>query len=329
MEILVIFTGGTIGSMAKNGWISPDGATKRMLLEEYTKITGDTETNFKTLAPYTILSENLSAKELNLLCDCLLEESKKGYDGIIVTHGTDTLQYTAAALSFVLGKVNLPVMLVSAAYPLEDSRTNGILNFVGAVEFIKNRQKCGVFVSYKNENEQRISFHTATRIISHAEAQSDIYSLDNNPYAFFEKGTVSINPDYKTSVSGKGTGKVEFTESPDILFIESRPAYGYEYLPDDCTAVIISPYHSGTLNTASEKFKNFCKKAKEKNIPVFVVNVPKGTAYESSSLFDELGLLVLPFCTKISVYVKCWIAQSLGKCIKEFVLYQIAEEFIS
>lgn len=328
MEILVIFTGGTIGSKAQNGWISPNGDTSSLLLAKYRSVTGDNETNFTTLSPYTILSENLSADELNLLTDCIFKESKKDYDGIIVTHGTDTLQYSAAALSLMLGKVKMPILFVSAAYPLDDERTNGVLNFIGAVEFIKSKLKNGVFVSYKNENESKINIHTATRIIAHPEASSDVFSLDNNPYAFFEKGKMSLNPCYKTGVLSENIGKISFTKSPDILFIESRPGYGYEYLPDDCCAVIISPYHSGTLNTGSEKFKLFCKKAKERNIPVFVVNVPKGTAYESSSLFDELGLCVLPFCTKISIYVKCWIAQSANRDIKEFVLDHIAEEFI-
>ena len=329
MKILVIFTGGTIGSKSKNGWISPDKDTGSLLLEKYREITGDDKTEFITLSPYTILSENLSANELSILTECIIAESEKDYDGIIVTHGTDTLQYTAPALSFALGKASMPVLIVSSAYPLEYERANGVLNFIGAVEYIKSKEKSGVFVSYKNESTEKVNIHTATRIIAHSEAKSDIFSLDNEPFAFFEKGKISLNPRYQKGQTSEGAGNIKYTSSPDILFIESRPGYGYDYLPDDCCAVIISPYHSGTLNTASEKFKLFCKKAKEQNVPVFVVNVPKGTAYESSSLFDELGLCILPFCTKISIYIKCWIAQSLNINIKDFVLKPISEEFLN
>jgi len=73
------------------------------------------------------------------------------YDGIIITHGTDTLAYTAAALSFYFNAIKIPILLVSSDYPLDDSKANGLDNFMCAVEFI--RQKCGqVFLSLTEIN---------------------------------------------------------------------------------------------------------------------------------------------------------------------------------
>ena len=59
------------------------------------------------------------------------------YDGIIVTHGTDTLPYSAAALSYALGNNCIPVCLVSSNYPIEDERANGVDNLHGAIRLIE------------------------------------------------------------------------------------------------------------------------------------------------------------------------------------------------
>ena len=148
MKVLVIFTGGTIGSQLSNGWISPDGHTKRELIRRYEEEYGNS-VQFVTKAPYSILSENLSSKKINILVKTVLESLDGGYDGIIVTHGTDTLQYSAAALSLALGNECIPVLLVSGNYPLDDSRSNGHINFAAAVEFIKQKkgQRCFCCVS--------------------------------------------------------------------------------------------------------------------------------------------------------------------------------------
>ena len=127
MRILTVFTGGTIGSSLSKGAISPN-----------------------TVAPYTVLSENLSAEYLEKLRSCVEDNLNSGYDGIVVTHGTDTLQYSAAYLDLTLGLIETPVVLVSSNYPLPYSRANGLENFAAAVDFIRSKQGRGVFVSYLN-----------------------------------------------------------------------------------------------------------------------------------------------------------------------------------
>ena len=66
MNILVIFTGGTIGSASGKKWISLDDSTNYTLIENYKK-EGDSEISFSVLSPYSILSENLSGEELTAL----------------------------------------------------------------------------------------------------------------------------------------------------------------------------------------------------------------------------------------------------------------------
>lgn len=116
MKILVVFTGGTIGSRYNDGVISPDSSTRYKLIEMYKQNGGYAE--FDAISPYTVLSENLNGEYFNLLYNSV-KENINNYDGIIVTHGTDTLQYTSAVLSYMFGLCNTPIVLVSANYPLE------------------------------------------------------------------------------------------------------------------------------------------------------------------------------------------------------------------
>lgn len=87
---------------------------------------------------------------------------RDGYDGIIVTHGTDTLTFTANYFSQIFCDIPVPLVLVSALLPLEDPESNGPDNFAAAVTFIRRGIR-GVFVSFKNPYEP-CRIHLASRL---------------------------------------------------------------------------------------------------------------------------------------------------------------------
>ncbi len=133
MNILVLFTGGTIACSRSDGALSPDADNSYALLQRF----DSADVRFTTASPYFVLSENLGTAHLRRLYDCLTGYDLSCFDGVIIAHGTDTLAYTAAYLSLRLGLCDTPVVLVSAAYPLSDSRTNGFVNLNGALDFIR------------------------------------------------------------------------------------------------------------------------------------------------------------------------------------------------
>ena len=138
MKILAILTGGTIGSVIHDGYIYTDDNAKKLVVNNYLE-KNDNDVEFQIVEPFTVHSEYLSHIEINTLVDIVCDSTSKDYDGIIVTHGTDSLQFTASALSYAVGNCNIPVLLVSAQYPMADFRSNGQINFNGAVDFIKNK----------------------------------------------------------------------------------------------------------------------------------------------------------------------------------------------
>lgn len=324
MKILVIFTGGTIGSCEKNGSIATDESTKYVLINRYMSECGGVDFDIST--PFSVLSENLSAAELNLLQKEIIASLDKGYDGIIVTHGTDTLQYSAAAIEYAICGCSIPVVFVSSDYPLEDENSNGHQNFEAAVEFIKSKSGSGVFVSYKNSSDTVTNIHIASRILQHSECNADIFSVEGMPYARYD-GTVTLSG-AKQAESQNPLGYVPYAEDSAVLVIDSRPGDSYSYSLEGIRAVILKPYHSATLNTASASLEAFCKRAADAEIPVFAVNVKQGISYESTELFGRMNIISLPFSTYISAYTKIWAAVSLGVDTAAFAQNPVANELI-
>lgn len=96
MKILVVFTGGTIGSTENEGYISPDSEKSYRLINMFKdRAEGKyPDIDFEIQSPYQMLSENNTCENLRKLASFFLSVDYNQYDGIIVTHGTDTLQYT-------------------------------------------------------------------------------------------------------------------------------------------------------------------------------------------------------------------------------------------
>lgn len=340
MKIMVIFTGGTIGSAVNDGFISPDNSQGYKLITEYEKISTRSNTrqsvDLYTCMPYSLLSENLNGDYLNKLIECVKTnlDSEEQYDGIIITHGTDTLQYTAAAIDYVFADTNIPIVLVSSNYILDDARANGLSNFYFAIEFIK-KEISGVFVSYRNMSE-RLDIHYGSRLLPHMTCQDEIYSIGNRYFGSFlgtkmytyrqkETNPEPITPIYTFPQN------ISFSKNCPILYLKAMPGLIYPAIPDGTTAILIDSYHSGTICTESSELKAFAEKANSKNIPIFLVGAEDRTAYESTKIYEDLCINVLPKSSPIAIYVKLWLLSQLKLNMSELIemtTTPISREFI-
>lgn len=311
MKICVIFTGGTIGSTVKDGWIATDEATKYTLIEKY-KAKFGSDIDFIASEPYYLLSENLSSKNLNSLMDSIRNTLDKGCDGIIITHGTDTLHFSAAAAHLAFNNTNIPIVFVSANYPLEDERSNGHANFEAAVSLIKKGIKAGVYISYKNPVGKHY-IHSADCALSFSENDDSIYSLSGKPFGVYENDKVQV---LNENCAYSSANKTVFSENPKILVINSVPGDAFLYEISGCKAIVLRPYHSGTINTENPSLNAFFEKAKSNNIPVFLVGAPSGVTYETVKKYEKLGIIPLPHTTFSYVYMKLWAGISEGKNLK-------------
>lgn len=308
MKILVLFTGGTIGSSSNGGVISPNEENTKLLLELYKK-EYEKDINFEIAAPYYALSENNTGKTIENLISAVCSAMQKDYSGIIVTHGTDTLQYSAAALSYALGSRTIPVLLVSSNYVLTDEKANGLSNFAVAVDFIEKGYGNGVFVPYKN-SDGKVYVHRAGRLLPHNELADDVFSIKNKYYGSYNGDTFIENPDFDARKDEiKPFGKIKLSEfSNAIKVFNAYVGNAYPQIDETTKAVLIKTYHSGTICTDNDSFKQFAEAIKSKKIPCYICGAENREIYESAKVFAEYGIIVLPPAAFISQYMKLWIA---------------------
>ncbi len=132
-SILIIYTGGTIGMIAdaQTGALSPFSLEK--ILEHVPSIK-DFPCDIKSYVfEHIIDSSNMHPKFWVKLADVIAENYNE-YDGFVVLHGTDTMSYTASALSFMLENLNKPVVLTGSQLPIGTIRTDGRENIINAIE---------------------------------------------------------------------------------------------------------------------------------------------------------------------------------------------------
>ncbi len=132
-SILIIYTGGTIGMVkdAKTGALHPFRVENLFKVIPSLKLL-DYEINSFCFDPL-MDSSNMSPEfwaELALV----IENNYESYDGFVVLHGSDTMAYTASALSFMLQNLNKPVILTGSQLPLGMARTDGRENLITSIE---------------------------------------------------------------------------------------------------------------------------------------------------------------------------------------------------
>ncbi len=132
-SILIIYTGGTIGMITdpKTGSLAPFDFDHIMVQVPELKKFGfklDSITFEKLMD-----SSNITPETWIHLAE-LIEKNYDKYDGFVILHGTDTMAYSASALSFMLENLDKPVIFTGSQLPIGTIRTDGKENFISAVE---------------------------------------------------------------------------------------------------------------------------------------------------------------------------------------------------
>lgn len=132
-SILIIYTGGTIG-MVKDP--ETDILKPLNFNELYNYLPGLKNFNFRfgfhTFSP--LLDSSNMHPSFWVKLATVIEENYENYEGFVILHGTDTMAYTASALSFMLENLNKPVILTGSQLPLGMVRTDGRENFINSIE---------------------------------------------------------------------------------------------------------------------------------------------------------------------------------------------------
>ena len=336
-NILVVFTGGTIGSTACDGVINTSQQAGFKLIQMFQSLPQTEQIQFDCIQPLQLLSENLHPKVWTILIAAIEQQNLDNYDGIIVSHGTDTLAFTAAALSFYFHSLNKPLLLVSSNYPLEHRDANGLQNFCCAVEFIRQQMQNGVFVPYTNPG-QITQIHIGSRLASSLQLSGDFISVQSKSYLTFQNGVFSyVDKEIKAPVTFSFSDlKADFSRR--ILLIKPYP--GLDYSAFNLTgvdAVLHDLYHSGTACSVNDwgdhhnllKFMQCCQ---TENIRCYLAPaLTSPDLYASSCELLNQGITMLWNMSLEAAYVKLLLAYGnfvQPEKITEFMHTDIALEHL-
>lgn len=221
-NLVLLGTGGTIASYVdyRTGAVHPAMSASDMVdaVPEIKEIA-----NIDARVLFSIFSENMDVENWQELAKAVAEEIGKGADGIIIPHGTDTMGYTAAALSFMLRDLNRPVVLVGAQRSSDRPSSDAYSNLVAAARFCVSGIPGVYVVMHGSLNDNDFAVHVGSRVRKMHTSRRDAFKSINVPVAatIDEKGNMTVN-DGRPS---EGTPKVTLCPKldKDVVLLQYYP----------------------------------------------------------------------------------------------------------
>src|SRR5688572_5603995 len=182
--------------------------------------------SYASIDPEVLLSEyseNLKPEHWSIIAEKVAEKVKSGkYRGIVVSHGTDTMHYTAAALSFALQGLPVPVVLVGAQRSSDRPSSDAALNLLGAAAFAAKSEYAGVFVAmHAGTSDDAVACHVGTRVRKNHTSRRDAFeSIDVTPVALVRNNAVEMQKSEITLAkrsSGNFVAKPKFDDRVALL----------------------------------------------------------------------------------------------------------------
>ncbi len=219
-KISVLHTGGTIASKVD---YETGGVIARFSPEEliamFPEIKNIANVNSRLIR--SMFSEDMRFAHYNILAKEVEKEIKSGADGIIITHGTDTMHYSAAALAFMLENLPVPVVLVGAQRSSDRGSSDAAVNFISAALFITKSDFADVAICmHESLDDDSCLILPATKSRKmHTSRRDTFRPINDFPWAKVNYKTKEIHY-YKTNYNKKNKeNKLKVTSIKDDLKI--------------------------------------------------------------------------------------------------------------
>lgn len=230
MDVSIISTGGTVASIIdyKTGAVHP-AFTADDLLRATPELLD--EANISGKAIMNILSENMKPEFWVQAARSVADEITEGADGVVVAHGTDTMHYTAAALSFIL-ETPVPIIITGAQRSSDRPSSDAFLNLMSSVAMAKSDIAEVTVCMHATENDNKAHIHRGTRVRKmHTSRRDTFNSINSPPLAKVKDGKVKII-DKTFTYRKRGECQLEVNDSLEekVGFIKSYPGIAAELL---------------------------------------------------------------------------------------------------
>lgn len=198
----------SVPELARIAWVDPE-----VVLSEY--------------------SENLKPSHWTIIARKVAEKISTGnYKGVVISHGTDTMHYTATALSFALQDLPIPVVLVGAQRSSDRPSSDAALNLVGATVFAAQSDFAGVFVAmHAGTSDDSVAIHVGTRVRKNHTSRRDAFeSIDSTPIALVKDGQVEVqSSQFKLAMrGGKNNLKLQPEFDQRVMLLKFHPGLDFK-----------------------------------------------------------------------------------------------------
>lgn len=191
-NLSILSTGGTVASVIdyKTGAVHP-AFTADDLLRATPELVD--HANIEAKAIFNILSENMTPQYWKETAEAIYNEINNGADGIIIAHGTDTMHYTASALSFMID-TPVPIVLTGAQRSSDRPSSDAFTNLMASVTAAKSDIAEVTICMHATEDDPYCDLHRGTRARKmHTSRRDTFNSINMNPLAKIENNKLTIN----------------------------------------------------------------------------------------------------------------------------------------
>jgi len=296
-SILIIYTGGTIGMIRDEETGSLKSFNFNSLLSEIPEIK-KFKAEIKTISFKNPLdSSNMQPENWLQIAEIIYNNYDK-HDGFVILHGSDTMAYTASALSFLLENLSKPVILTGSLLPIGDMRTDAKENLLSAIEIAclkENKQtvvpEVAIYFEYNLYRGNRSTKVSAEEFAA--------YRSPNYPLLAIAGVNLKFN---KEAIYKPNTKKLVFNKvlNNHIATIKLFPGITQEQILSTIhipglRAIVMETFGSGNASTQIW-FIDLLIEAINKDIIILNISQCNGGSveqgkYETSSAFNKIGVI--------------------------------------
>ena len=298
-SVLVIYTGGTLGMVyeAKGKQLVPFNFD--LIIEKVPEIQRlSFAITFLSLKE-PIDSSNITP-EIWIELGTIIENNYEEYDSFVILHGTDTMAYTASALSYLLEGLNKPVILTGAQLPIGVARSDARENFISALEIAAAINEDGSPIL----SEVCIYFNSLLLRGNRSKKQesSDFNAFHSENYPFLANAGVSIeyNLPFIKPFEREAKLRVQKRLDSNVAFLKMFPGINQKVVQsilkiEGLKGIVLETYGAGNATTEAW-FLDAIRDAIEQNIIIFNVSQCDGGRvtqgqYQTSKYLKQIGVV--------------------------------------
>ena len=336
-NVAMIITGGTISSRLDSktgGVISTDAEEILNIAPKIKEICNIT----KIEKPFMKWSENMSFpdwKKLAETCEEFLNDDE--IDGIIITHGTDFLHYTSAALSFFIRNLNKPIALTYSQRSIDRASTDAALNLICAAKYATSDIAEVALIGHKNTDDEICLAMPGTKVRKLHTSKRDAFKVVNDiPIAEISENKFDILREFnarsanKVKLDAKYLDKVvsiKITPGQDPVILDFYEKEGYKGIILEITGI-------GQIPTQDAKFNWLPKIKKAIDNGMIICATPQTifgrlnpNIYSAGRDLQKTGIIFLEDMLSETALVKLgWVLGHKKWNVKEKMLENISNE---